>query len=223
MRRSQIAVSILAALASLPALAGDIKGVVSLSGAPPKLAPMPTTRDQSTCGQSIADESVIVNGGKLKNVVLTVKGAPAPTPGQPVRVTLDQTKCHYVPHVQAAVVGTPIDIINSDPILHNIHGFLGQATTFNLAMPIKDQKIAKVLSKPGLVNVKCDVHSWMHAYILVTESPFAVSGDDGSFTIANVPAGSYTLSAWHEKFGEKTVQVTVPASGSVTADLTFGP
>jgi plastocyanin len=222
MRTTQIAVSVLAAVLAVPALAGDIKGVVSFSGAPPKLAPLPTTRDQTACGTSVADESVVVAGGKLKNVVLTVKGAPAPAAGEPVRVVLDQTKCHYVPHVQAAAVGSPVDIINSDPILHNIHGYLAQATTFNLAMPLKNQKISKVLAKPGLINVKCDVHSWMHAYIVVTESPFAVSGDDGAFTIKGVPAGTYTLSAWHEKLGEKSVQVTVPAAGAATADFTFG-
>ena len=213
----------LAALLSAPALAGDVRGVVKFGGTPPKEQPIKTTKDQTVCGQSVEDESVEVSNGKLKNVVLTVQGAPKPPPGtEPVRVTIDQTKCHYVPHVQAAAVGTPIDILNSDPILHNIHGFLGQATQFNLAMPIKDQKISKVLAKPGLINVKCDVHSWMHAYIVVTDVPFAVTGADGTFVIKGVPAGTYTLTAWQEKLGEKTAQVTVPATGEVTADFTFG-
>jgi plastocyanin len=220
---SKIMIFGIAALLAVPALAGDIKGNVRYVGAAPKLVPLPATKDQATCGQSLPDESLIVSNGKLKNVVLTVKGAPKPEPGtEPVRVVLDQTKCHYVPHVQAAAVGTPIDILNSDHILHNIHGYLGQATAFNLAMPLKNQKIAKKLDKPGLVNVKCDIHSWMHAYIVVTDVPFAVSGEDGGFVIPNVPPGTYTVTAWHEKLGEKTAQVTVPAAGPATVEFSFG-
>jgi len=222
MKKSQIAVSTLAVLLAASAFAGDVRGVVTFAGAPPKLAPVPTTKDQAACGTSVQDQSIVVTGGKLENVVLTVKGAPKPAAGEPVRVVIDQTKCHYVPHVQAAVVGAPIDILNSDPILHNIHGFLGQATTFNLAMPLKNQKISKVLAKPGLISVKCDVHPWMHAYIVVTESPFAVTGADGAFAITGVPAGTYTLTAWHEKLGEKSAPLTVSDTGVARVDFTYG-
>ena len=222
MKKTQIAALGLAVLLAAPARAGDIHGIVKYAGAPPKAQPIPTTKDQGTCGQSVADESLLVSNGKLKNVVLTVKGAPPPAPGTvPVRVTIDQTKCHYIPHVQAAAVGTPVDVINSDPVLHNVHSYLGTATVFNLAMPFKGQKVMKTLAKSGLVNVKCDVHSWMRAYVIVEESPFAVTGDDGTFTIRSVPPGTYTLTAWHEKLGEKTAQVTVPATGEVRVDFTF--
>jgi plastocyanin len=223
MTKTRIAAAGLAVLLAAPALAADIHGTVKLSGPPPKAQPIPTTKDQTVCGPSVADESILVSNGKLKNVVLTVQGAPKPPPGtEPVRVTIDQSKCHYVPHVQAASVGTPVDILNSDPVLHNIHSYLGTSTVFNLAMPFKGQKIAKTLAKPGLVNVKCDVHSWMHAYVVVTDAPFAVTGEDGAFTIRGVPPGTYTITAWHEKLGEKTAQVAVPASGEVAVDFTFG-
>jgi len=223
MTQVRFSVAALAVLLYAPALAGDIRGSVKFSGAAPKAQPIPTTKDQTACGQSVADESIVVSNGKLKNVVLTVQGAPKPAPGaEPVRVTMDQSKCHYIPHVQAAAVGTPVDILNSDPVLHNIHSYLGTSTVFNLAMPFKGQKIVKTLAKPGLVNVKCDVHSWMHAYIVVTDAPFAVTGDDGTFVIRGVPPGTYTMTAWHEKLGEKTAQVAVPASGEVAADFTFG-
>jgi plastocyanin len=214
---------VLAALtSSAPALAGGIRGIVKLDGAAPALAPLATNRDQGVCGKSVADESIVVKDGKLQNVVLTVKGAPAPTPkAEAVKVVLDQSQCRYVPHVQAATVGTPVDIVNSDPVLHNSHGFAGTATAFNLAMPLKGQKIEKKLSKPGVVSVKCDVHPWMQAYIVVTAAPSAVTGEDGAYTIKDVPAGTYTISAWHEKLGEKTTQVTVPETGEVTVDLSF--
>ncbi len=220
MRISKAALVGLAMLVSAPALAGDIKGTVKFTGAAPKLAPLKASKDTATCGADLPDESVLVAGGKLKNVVVTVKGVAAkPAPG---KITLDQHKCRYVPHVQAVAAGSSLDILNSDPILHNIHGYLGSATAFNLAMPLKNQKIARKLDKPGIVHVKCDVHSWMSAYIVVVDTPFAVAGDDGTFTIQNVPAGTYTVTAWHEKLGEKTAQVTVPATGAASADFTFG-
>jgi plastocyanin len=207
-------------LAAAPAFAGEVRGTVSFTGAVPKLAPLPVTKDQGTCGSSVPDESVVVAAGKLKNVVLTVKGPAAPP--EHATVVLDQHKCHYVPHVQVAPVGSTLDIVNSDPVLHNIHGFLGQATAFNIAMPMKNQRIPRKLDKPGVVRVKCDVHAWMHAWVVVADGPAAVSGDDGKFDIKNVPPGTYTVTAWHEKLGEKTAQVTVPASGEARVDFTFG-
>lgn len=207
-------------LAAAPASAGEVRGTVTFIGAVPKLAPLKVTKDQGTCGSAVVDESVVVAAGKLKNVVLTLKG-PA-SPPEHATVVLDQTKCHYVPHVQVAPVGSTLDIVNSDPVLHNIHGFLGQATAFNIAMPMKNQRIPRKLDKPGLVRVKCDVHDWMHAWVVVADGPAAVSGDDGKFDIKNVPPGTYTVTAWHEKLGEKTAQVTVPASGDAKVDFTFG-
>ena len=208
-------------LAAGPAFAGGVRGTVSFSGAAPKLPPFPVTKDQNTCGQSARDESVVVAAGKLKNVVLTVKGPAAGPPAQ-AKVVLDQIKCHYVPHVQVAPVGSTLDIVNSDPVLHNIHGYLGQATAFNLAMPMKNQRIPRKLDRAGVIRVKCDVHDWMHAWVVVADGPAAVSGDDGRFDIGNVAPGTYTVTAWHEKFGEKAAQVTVPASGDATVDFTFG-
>jgi plastocyanin len=210
-----------ALLAAAPALASEVRGTISFSGAAPKLPPFPVTKDQNTCGRSVPDESVVVAAGKLKNVVVTVKG-PAAGPPTAATVVLDQARCHYLPHVQVAPVGSTLEIVNSDPVLHNIHGYLGQATAFNLAMPMKGQKIPRKLGKAGLIRVKCDVHDWMHAWVVVVDGPAAVSGDDGRFDVKDVPPGAYTVTAWHEKYGEKTAQVTVPASGDATVDFTFG-
>jgi len=220
MRIPMTALAALAALAAFPASAGDIKGSVKLAGAAPKLAPLKATKDVQTCGGELPDESVVVTNGKLENVVVSLKGGAAK--GEPGKVTVDQHKCRYHPHVQATGTGSSLEILNSDPILHNIHGYLGTATAFNLAMPLKNQKITRKLDKPGLVRIKCDVHAWMSGYIVVSDTPYAVSGKDGSFVIKNVPAGTYTVTAWHEKLGEKTTQVTVPATGDATADFTFG-
>jgi plastocyanin len=216
----RIPMAALVALAASAASAGEIKGTVKLTGATPKLAPLRATKDAATCGAELPDQSIMVTNGKLENVVVSLKGGSAKA--EPGKITLDQHKCHYVPHVQAAGTGSSLEILNSDPILHNIHGYLGSATAFNLAMPLKNQKLTRKLDKPGLVKLKCDVHAWMSGYIVVSDTPYAVSGKDGTFVIKNVPAGTYTVSAWHEKLGEKTTQVTVPAAGDATADFSFG-
>jgi plastocyanin len=217
---SRLVASILLVCAATAARAGDVKGSISFTGTVPDLKPLLVTRDNATCGKSVPDETIEVSKGKLANVVVTVKGAPT-QPGT-TQVVIDQQKCQYRPHVQAAAAGSGLQIVNSDPLLHNIHGYLGQVTTFNVAMPIKDQKVSKMLNKAGVVRVKCDVHSWMGAFVVVVDGPAAVSGADGSFAIKDVPPGTYTVTAWHEKLGEKTAQLTVPASGAASLDFSFG-
>jgi plastocyanin len=155
----------------------------------------------------------------LRNVVVIVKGAPAPAAGKGV---LDQRTCRYVPHVQVLPVGSTLEVVNGDPTLHNVHGYLGQATAFNLAMPSKDSRLARQLKKPGLVVVKCDVHDWMSAYVWVVDAPAAVTGEDGSYAIAGIPPGTYEVTAWHEKLGERKGTATVTATGTATLDFTYG-
>ena len=214
---ASLATALLALLAG-PAAAGDLKGVVHYRGAP-RAATVEVTKDQAACGASAPDESLLAAAGRLKNVVVTVKGAPAPAPG---KATLDQRRCRYLPHVQAVAVGSTLEILNGDPILHNVHGWTGKATAFNVAMPLRDQKVPRKLDRPGLIRVGCDVHAWMSAWILVADSPFAVSGDDGRFAVGGLPPGRYTVTAWHERLGEKTAEVAVPAQGEASVDFAFG-
>jgi hypothetical protein len=101
-----------------------------------------------------------------------------------------------------------------------VHASLGAATVFNMAMPIHNQKIPTNLTKAGLIKLKCDVHGWMNGAIAVEDNPyFAVTGDDGSFSIGDVPAGSYTVHVWHETLGEQDQKVTVAAGGKAMADF----
>lgn len=212
---------LVAALWAMPALAGEIRGTIRYAGPAPAARPLPVDRDQATCGQSSGDEALMVSGGKLQNVVVTVKGVPGWKP-EPKAVTLDQKQCRYVPHVQAASAGSTLRILNSDPVFHNVHAYQGAKPSFNVAMPIRNMKRDVKLERPGVMHVKCDVHGWMSAYVVVTEGPSAVTAGDGVFVIPDLPAGTYDVTAWHEKLGEQTVKVTVPAAGRGAADFTFG-
>ena len=178
----------------------------------------------------------MVTNGKLANVFVYIKeGTTADgkkvaeytfeTPTTPV--ALDQNGCHYRPHVLGAMVKQDIQITNSDPTTHNIHFTPKSNPDWNQSQPNGAPPLMhKVSQSEVLVPVKCNQHPWMKSYIGVLKHPFfAVSAEDGTFTIKGVPPGTYTVVAWHEggQTGtEKTMQVTVPASGSAKADFAFG-
>ncbi len=218
MNRTILAMAAVLLIPGVP-VAGELRGVARLQGKPPAPATLETTKERAICGDSVPDESVVSTGGKLQNVVVVVKGPPAPAPGKGV---LDQRTCRYVPHVQVLPLGSTLDVVNGDSTLHNVHGWLGQATAFNLAMPSKDARLSRQLKKPGLVVVGCDVHAWMRAYVWVVESPAAVTGADGAYAIAGLPPGTWEVTAWHEKLGERKGTVTIPADGAATLDFAFG-
>src|SRR5512134_1376938 len=209
-----------AALASLAALAlalpaptaaAEVSGTVRFTPAVEAPPPLEVTKDRRVCGEAAPDESLVVSGGGLANVVVrvVVTGARA----EPGRVTLDQQRCRFVPHVLAAPAGSTLDVLNGDPLLHGVHGWAGVATAFNLPTPERAKK-TQLLARPGVIRVGCDVHGWMSAWIVVVDGPhFAVTDGSGRFTIPGVPAGTYTAIAWHERLGERVATLTVPASG----------
>jgi hypothetical protein len=211
-----------AVLFAVPALAGEVRGVIRFKGSPPSLPPLKVTKDTAHCGDSVPDESVVVADGRLRNVVVSVDAKPVPRPA-PGTVVLDQHGCRYIPHVQVAPAGSSLEIRNGDPMLHNIHGRMGQQTVFNVAMPLQGMRVPRPLAKEGVVHVQCDVHAWMDGWVVVTDQPSAVNGADGAYVITGVPAGTWTVTAWHERYGKRALKVTVPASGEATADFTFGP
>jgi plastocyanin len=192
---------------------GTVAGTVKLTGTPPE---MPLTKRQADpfCARTpMKEEEVVVGaGGLLKNVVVRVtKGASGQYAPPATPLTLDQSACMYRPRVQAGMVGQTLMIKNSDQTLHNVHGYKGPSTLFNQAEVPGLPPISKKLTDAGeVLKFKCDVHPWMTGYVAVSSNPFfAVTGDDGRFKIADLPPGSYTLEAWHERFGTKTAEVTV--------------
>ncbi len=160
----------------------------------------------------------------IADVFVYVKSGISGTyPPPATAATIDQKGCRYTPHVFGVVAGQNIDILNSDPTLHNIHSLPEKNEPFNLAMPVQGMKYTKKFDQPEvMIRIKCDVHGWMSAYCGVLSHPFfAVTAADGTYTIKNLPAGTYTIEAWHEKLGTQTQQVTVGAQESKTAAFTF--
>ena len=209
-------------------LAGDIVGKVVFEGSAPKGARLRMNADP-VCVKAhkapLFGEEVVVNkNGTLKNVLVYVKdglGSRKFTPPDS-KVEFDQLGCVYQPHVLGLQTGQELLVKNSDPTLHNVHTLSKENPQFNVAQPKKGMILTKKFDKPETFKVKCEVHTWMNAWISVFTHPFfAVTDDDGSFTLKKVPAGEYTVEAWHEKYGVQTMKVKVEATGSKTADFKF--
>jgi plastocyanin len=199
---------------------GTVEGKVVFRGTVPSPRKVIPTQDQEVCGGP-RDEPRIVLGPEntvagaavfLKGVE---KGKAFEKPKKPPVV--DNTKCKFEPELQVVPVGTEILIVNSDPILHNTHGYLltdsrRGRTVFNQALPQKGQQVKSVLKSPGIVDVACDVHGWMQGWIVVADNPyFAVSEKNGSFAIKDVPPGKYTLATFQPYVGVRETPVTVEA------------
>jgi Polysaccharide lyase family 4, domain II len=209
---------------------GTIQGVVKLAGTAPTIAPIEVTKNQDYCGDSIPNPVYVVGkDGGLQNVEVYLKDVTSgkALPTEPVAISLVNSHCMFKPRVQAATVGQQITISSEDPVLHNTHpqNSVTNATIYNIALPFKGFSVTKPLpATPQLIKVKCDAHEWMHAWIWEFDHPyFATTGDDGKFTIKDVPPGTYTLVAWQEAAGEKSMQVTVAAGKTVTADIQLAP
>ena len=203
---------------------GTVDGVVTLAGQPPALAPIKVTKNQDYCGATIANPVYAVGkNGALQNVVVYLKDVTKGKALSGETIALVNDKCMFSARVQGASVGQQIKISSNDPILHNTHPQNNDTnrTIYNIALPFKGFSVTKPLpATPQLIRVKCDAHEWMRAWIWEFDHPyFATTGDDGHFTIRDVPPGTYTLVAWHEAAGEKSVSVQVPAGQSVTTHL----
>lgn len=217
---------------------GTVSGTIAFNGTAPAPKKIDTSADP-VCGQknpNLSTEDTVVSNGKLANAFVYIKDgtlADGTKIGEytfttpPDTVTLDQNGCHYRPHVLGIQTNQKLKITNSDPTQHNIHPTPKNNPEWNQTQPNGAPPIEKTFARAEvLVPVKCNQHPWMKAYIGVLKHPFfAVSGDDGSFTIKGVPPGSYTVAAWHEggaQGTEKINQVKLAANGSAKVDFAFG-
>jgi hypothetical protein len=162
--------------------------------------------------------------GAFANVLVNLDGTFPATPVPTTPVVLGQKDCQYTPRVLAGRVGQTLQVRNDDPTDHNVHSASMAGNDFNTTQPIKSMPFEFKLKAGELLRVRCDNHTWMNAYIGIFDNPyFAVSGTDGSFTIANAPAGKQTVKAWHEVMGMQTQMVDVQAGKTTTVDFTFAP
>ncbi len=200
---------------------GQIEGTVVFKGSVPVRKIIPT-KDREVCGDPRDEPQVRVGPDKsVQDAVVYLKEVPKGKAwGKPDQTpVLDQEHCIFRPAVQVIRPGD-IDILNSDPVLHNTHGFYGRRTAFNLALPEKGMKIRRDLPRPGLVRVECDAHGWMLAHIYVADSPYySLTAEDGSFRITDVPPGNYTLVATQTYTGDVEMPVTVKGGETVKLSI----
>src|SRR5882724_97976 len=218
-----------AAPAAVSADAATLTGTVKFEGVAPKMSEIKMSADpycqSQHSGAAATDQDVVVGpAGELSNVFVYIKDIKGNFPAPSTHVTIDQKGCQYSPHVNAVMVGQPLDIRNDDNTLHNIHALPTVNSQFNEGQPVQGMVSTKKLDKVEMTpfKIKCDVHGWMKSYMAVMPHPFyAVSETNGTFTIPNLPPGQYTVVAWHEKYGQQEQKVTVGAKESKALSFTF--
>jgi len=212
-----------------PATTATITGTIKFTGKKPARKPIDMSNDPACVAAHhgrVYDESEVVNAnGTLANVFVYVKagleGKKFEAPATPV--TIDQRGCWFLPRVLGIQVGQVLNVTNSDPVTHNIHPMAEINREWNHSQGQGDEPLARKFLKPEvLIRVKCNIHSWMHAFIGVVDNPyFAITGADGAFTLPNLPPGEYTIEAVHENLGAQQMKVSVGPKGAGVADFTF--
>jgi plastocyanin len=211
-----------ASLAS--AAGGTISGTVKYDGTAPAPRKVEVTKDKDVCAlhPHFEEDLLVGSGGGIANAVVVVKGAKGDM--KPGEVKFDQKGCDYTPHVLAFPAGSTVDIINSDGILHNIHTYSTKNAAFNMAQPKFKKVIQRKIDQPEVFKVSCDAHGWMHAWWFATDTPyFAVTDDNGNYSIAGVPPGNYEVEVWQEKLGTADQKVDVKDGATATGNFSMKP
>lgn len=213
----------------MPAPAGGtISGKVTLSGTAPKPKPLDLSKEPECVKMHASDamfpENVVVGpGNMLRNVVVYISGGSMdqePVPSN--SVVYDQQGCHYATHVLAFRVGQEVKISNSDPFSHNIHPMAKVNREWNKMQPPGTPPFTYSYEHEEFIHIKCNIHPWMEGYFAVMRtSHFAVTGEDGRFTLPDLPPGHYVVTAWHETYGTQTQEITVTGGESQTMNFVF--
>jgi plastocyanin len=207
-----------------------VEGAARFEGTPPPAEPIDMASDpycvRANTGRTVVKQAVQTGaGGALRDAIVYVREGPVAR-GRPVpqeTVLLDQQDCVYTPHVVAVRAGQTLVIRNSDETLHNVHVRARNNREFNIGQPFKGVESRRTFTQPEVgIHVACDVHGWMSGVIAVFDHDgFAVSRDDGAFSLADLPPGDYVLEAWHETLGTQTQRVTVTAGQTARVTFTF--
>ena len=206
---------------------GTISGRALFKGEPPPPKELRVTLNKKTCGHTYQSESLLISEkGGIQNVVVSLsripKGLPVETGDKPIQI--DQQKCIFIPHVLLVPAGVEFEVLNSDPVLHNFHTIGAHNKEINIIQTkTKRRRLPLTFPEADTIEVICDVHSWMKAWIIVTEHPYyALTDADGQFRLENVPEGSYRIKAWHEELGKQPIQeVVVTTNEDAKVDFEF--
>jgi len=209
-----------------PNVAGvNVKGQVTFKGTIPKLQPLQVNRDKAFCGESMPDESILVEGQSkgISNIVVNLKGiATGKAFAKKAPLKIDNRSCQFQPPVSLGVTDSVLEIVSADPVLHNTHILLNDETFLNVALPPGGRTIRKTLLQPGRLKVRCDAHQFMQASIHIFDHPYFTSTDvTGGFELSQVPPGSYTLQFWHQSLGMKELSITIKKATPLVINVSF--
>ncbi len=199
---------------------GVIRGTVTIDDIPEAVM-VEVTADQATCGDEVEDRSEVVDAsGGVANAVIIVTGVPWAV--DPPASVVNNKDCYFQPRVQVAKTGGLVSIQSADEVLHTTHAYDDrERTMFNIAIPVPGMVIERPLRRPGVWRIECDSHRWMRGWIYVTNDMAAVTWPDGRFEISGVPAGTYELMIWHERYRGTAEAVTVTVTAGQTSEADF--
>src|SRR5215469_4625117 len=205
---------------------GTVSGKVTYEGTPAKMKPIDMSKEP-TCAKMyttppLAETVITGSGNSLENVVVYIS-AGAPEDAAPsTAAVFTQKGCRYIPHLLAFQVNQELKIQNEDQTSHNIHPLPKLNREWNKSQPPGTPPISEKYDKAEIFPVKCNVHPWMHGtFAVLKNSHYAVTGDGGSFTLPNLPPGKYTITAWHESYGDQSQEITITGSESKTVNFVF--
>lgn len=225
-RLRRVLIVFLPLLIGVSARAGSITGEVKFSDVSTRLPMIVVSKDQDYCGESLPNETYLIDSkGGLQNVVVFLEGQVPAVPADTRKLNvIENNDCRYVPRILAMQRGERLRIKNNDPKLHIPHSYLKEKTVFMLSLPFKNSALeaTQKIREAGILKLVCDTHAWMRGYVHVFDHPhFAVSDEKGTFTIPTVPAGRYTLHAWHEDAGVRSQEITVIENSAIRVEFEF--
>ena len=201
---------------------GTISGTVMFTGSPiPRDPVVHPTMDVHYCGRTLPRLAYLIKNRKIQDVVVFIKDIKSGKPLPRKQVVIDNRKCAFVPHIGIGFTGNKLIFRNSDPSFHDIHTYIDGLTYYNLGLTSKGASVTKKLTRPGLIEITCDAHPWMHGWLYSFDNPYAaITNAQGRFVIRNVPPGTYTVEAWHSRLG-RVDETNVRVAPGKTATIKF--